>query len=51
MGVRILRIQKSDARAQTVGDAAANGCPYPLSLRDISLYNRESPDVPRNPEL
>jgi hypothetical protein len=30
-----------------VGNAAANSCPYPLSLRDISLYYRESPGVPQ----
>ena len=29
-----------------VGAGAANSCPYPLSLRDISLYYRESPDSP-----
>lgn len=28
-----------------VGGGTANGCPYPLSLRDISLYYSESPDV------
>ena len=44
MGVRIMRNQKPDVRI--VGNAAADSCPYPLSLRDISLYNRESPGVP-----